>query len=83
MTDKQQFSTCNNIFQNAFANLYKIPVPNSVPKLFLNNRMNICLILGNKILFRGWNSYLRSILSASAGIANEFDNVIVNLLLLK
>ena len=83
MIDKQQFHTCNNIFPKAFADLYKILVPNSVPKLFLNNGMNKCLILGKKILFRGWNSYLRTILSASAGIANEFDNVIVNLLLLK
>ena len=49
MTDKQQFYTCNNIFQKAFANLYKILVPNSVPKLFLNNGMNKCLILGKKI----------------------------------
>ena len=49
MIDKQQFHTCNNVFPKAFADLYKILVPNSVPKLFLNNGMNKCLILGKKI----------------------------------
>ena len=64
--------------------IYATYFESSVPKLFLNNRMNICLILGKKYFrFRGWNSYIRTILSARAGIAAECDNVIVTLLLLK
>ena len=65
MIDKQQFYTCNNICLKLLL-IYAKYFENSVLKLFLNGEMNICLILGKQYFrFQGWNSYIRTILSAS------------------
>ena len=54
------------IFALKLSLIYAKYFENSVPKLSLNDGMNICLILGKKYFcFQGWNNYIPAILSAS------------------